>query len=124
VFWPTARAAQSTDSTRTAIVVRRDPFVAPPGAEGVSTTPSALTLPPNRGAAEAPFTVPPSADDGEAGVRAIVTGDSPAALVDDGAETHVVRIGQAAFGSRVVAIAEREIRLADGRILRIDEERE
>ncbi|HZO92448.1 MAG TPA: hypothetical protein VFB22_01670 [Candidatus Baltobacteraceae bacterium] len=57
-----------------------------------------------------------------AGVRvaAIVTGEHPAALVTDGSGTRLVGVGERVDGTRITAIAERGVRLADGRVLSLD----
>jgi hypothetical protein len=113
------------------VVPRRDPFAGDPPA-APSSPPTALMspiistppaseipaairpLPPNAGAAGSalPFAAPPR-------ITAVVTGDHPFALLDEGGTTRVVTVGDRIDGVVIRAITATAVRLADGTMLAV-----
>jgi hypothetical protein len=88
------------------VVPDGDPFV--PRAPDDTATPAAAA------AAAAALPLAPRAPDGPI-VRAIVTGDRPSALVDDGTATRLVGPGDRVAGATVTGIDANGIALDDGR---------
>jgi hypothetical protein len=79
-----------------------------------------FVLPANRGASGTPvqdavFSVPT--------VRAIVTGASSRALIEENGETLVVGIGDVVTGSPIVSVDSSGIRLKNGTVFALTEER-
>lgn len=119
------------------VPVARDPFVpegaAAPGVRGRGTLADdgivgmtvrqgdsmGFALPPNRGAAGTPL----QATGGLPAITAVVTGSSPRALVDDGDRVRVVGIGDTLAGSRVMNISGAGVRLQNGALLTLTEDR-
>jgi len=56
-------------------------------------------------------------------ITAVITGTSPRALADDGAHVRVIAIGDSLAGSRVVSIDGAGVRLSNGTVLRLAEDR-
>ena len=84
-------AALPAASTPAPAVLNRDPFV-----------PRAIELP------------------GDVAVRAVVMGAKPHALVDIGAQTILVGVGDEVGGARVVTIDDTGVRLTDGTLIRFE----
>lgn len=112
--------------------VARDPFIperpsrtlaASNGVVGLQVTqgqPIGFALPANRGARGTPVQ---DAALGFPAVTAIVSGASPRALIDDGAHVRVVGVGDMLAGSRVAAIDRTGVRLENGILLGLREDR-
>jgi hypothetical protein len=109
------------------VTPRRDPFAggvtATPAPQSASTLPPipaipALLrpLPPNAGAGGTPLTF--------SGIRvtAVISGRHPFALVEDGGVTRMVTVGETLDETRVDAIDSDGLRLADGRLLHVEDD--
>ncbi len=123
-------AAVATAAKLPSIVVTRDPFVADKSDSQTLATASApaqapaivglrvtqgesmgFALPPNQGAGQGfPNALGPQSTI----VRAVVTGASARALIEENGDSRIVSIGDAVAGSRVVRIDRTGIGLADG----------
>ncbi len=53
-------------------------------------------------------------------VKAIVSGTSPRALIDDGSQVRVIGVGDTIGGERVLAIDRAGVRLQNGKVLALD----
>lgn len=96
-------------SSSSALRIARDPFGMPPGpppAQGPPALPGMAALPPNAGA-------------GAPVLRAIIDGAPPRALLEVGDRPLIVRVGSHLGFATVTAISASEVRLDDGRTLRL-----
>lgn len=121
-----AAPVMRADEPMPIVVAQRDPFIArvaepDPAAAPASAPPAPAfsldrigPLPPNAGAGRL---VPPAALAGAVRVRAVIVGPRPSALVDDGATTRLVTVGDAIAGTHVRAIDAAGITLDDARRL-------
>lgn len=110
------------EATPAPVEVTRDPFevgafrkIESNDAAGIS--PLTLTLPPNAGAAGVPFGGLPVF--GAPTLRAIVTGASARALIEDAGTVRVVAVGDALAGSQIVSIGAGGVRLRSGVVYRL-----
>ncbi len=106
---------------------RRDPFAGGlPGADQRTTPTASVALPPPQiPAMLSPLPPNPGAPGGllpftpAERVSAVVTGAHPVALIDDGATTHLVSVGDRYDGQRVVAIDADGVHLENGATLAV-----
>ena len=110
------------EATPAPVEVVRDPFEVeasrknwPQDAAAIS--PLTFTLPPNAGAAGVP--IGELSDFGAPTLRAIVTGASARALLEDAGSVRVVAVGDALAGSQVVSIGVGGVRLRSGVVYRL-----
>ena len=100
------------------VVVARDPFV-PERKPVVNATPAQSVIGMHVTQGQPIGFVVPS---GTMAVRAVVTGASPRALIDDGARVRVVGIGDMLAGFKVVGIDRGGVHLQNGTVMPLPEE--
>lgn len=114
------------------VEVARDPFVpdipadvsaaVPSGVVGVHVTQGdAVGISVPQSSAASQTSGAPAA--GPLLVRAVVTGTSPRALIDDGTRVRMVAVGDEVGGSRVASIGRRGVRLQNGVFVALSEDR-